>query len=127
MRPSHPDSPNQSTPQPGAGIVTRGHSASLAAAGNVGTFSDPSAFAFGDNIIWQNRQFYFWVDTTNRLYARRPGLRFDLRLVPGCQWNPELPWRQHRRVRRPGCHRSGGHAGVRSPGYLGTLTSDEPG
>ena len=61
-----PNSPNESTPQPGAGIVTRPHSAPLAAAGDVtelGTFSDPSPFA--DNIIWQNRQFFFWVDTTS--------------------------------------------------------------
>ncbi len=35
----------------------------LDAAGNVGTFSDPSAFA--DNIIWQNRQFFFFVDDTS--------------------------------------------------------------
>ncbi len=32
VRPSHPGSPDQSTPQPGAGIVTRAHSAALAAA-----------------------------------------------------------------------------------------------
>jgi hypothetical protein len=85
-----PNSPNESTPQPGAGIVTRTHSSVLAAmdtslcsAGKVdesclvdtdcdtgdgtgdgvcryvGTFSDPSAFA--DNIIWQNRRFFFKI------------------------------------------------------------------
>jgi large repetitive protein len=59
-----PGSPNQSTPQPGAGIVARTHSTTLAAAsGNVGTFSSPTEFA--NNIIWQNRQFYFWVDETS--------------------------------------------------------------
>jgi len=58
-----PNSPNQSTPQDGAGIVSRGHSGELAAAGNVGTFSNPSPFA--DNIIWQNRQFFFFVDDTS--------------------------------------------------------------
>jgi len=55
-----PNSPNESTPQAGAGIVTRTHSPRLAgASGSVGTFSDPSAFA--DNIVWQNRQFYFVI------------------------------------------------------------------
>ncbi len=54
-----PGSPNESTPQPGAGIVTRAHSNPLLGAGDVGTFSDPSAF--DDNIIRQNRQFYFLV------------------------------------------------------------------
>jgi hypothetical protein len=58
-----PGSPNQSTPQPGAGIVTRGHSTQLQAAGAVGTFSNPAPFA--DNIIWQNRQFFFFVDDTS--------------------------------------------------------------
>jgi hypothetical protein len=54
-----PGNANQSNPQPGAGIVTRSHSDQLPAAGNVGTFSNPSEFA--DNIIWQNRQFFFIV------------------------------------------------------------------
>jgi hypothetical protein len=58
-----PNSPNESNPQPGAGIVTRPHSPQLAAAGTVGAFSDPSPFA--DNIIWQNRQFFFFVDDTS--------------------------------------------------------------
>ena len=58
-----PGSPNQSTPQDGAGIVARDHSTELGAAGNVGTFSDPDEFA--DNIIWQNRQFFFWVDDSS--------------------------------------------------------------
>jgi hypothetical protein len=56
-----PGSPNQSTPQAGAGIVSRAHSAALAgASGGVGTFSNPVAFT--DNIVWQNRQFYFHVE-----------------------------------------------------------------
>jgi hypothetical protein len=55
-----PNSPNESTPQPGAGIVTRTHSSGLLAAlGEADGFSDPSAFA--DNIIWQNRQFFFKI------------------------------------------------------------------
>jgi hypothetical protein len=53
-----PGNPNQSTPQAGAGIASRAHSSTLA--GFVGAgFSDPSEFA--DNIIWQNRQFFFIV------------------------------------------------------------------
>ena len=64
-----PGSPNESTPQPGAGIVTRVHSDALANSGGdpvqLGTFSDPSAF--DDNIIRQNRQFYFQV------FAGTPG------------------------------------------------------
>jgi hypothetical protein len=56
-----PGSPNQSTPQPGAGMVSRAHSSQLAAASDsIGTFSSPTAFS--ENIVWQNRQFYFWVD-----------------------------------------------------------------
>ncbi|HOC42197.1 MAG TPA: hypothetical protein PKJ99_04180 [Thermoanaerobaculales bacterium] len=57
-----PGSPNLSNAQPGAGVVSRAHSALLASAsGGVGTFSEPSAFA--DNIVWQNRSFYFYVDS----------------------------------------------------------------
>jgi hypothetical protein len=58
-------SPNLSTPQPGAGIVSRAHSGALAALATanppaaIGTFSDPVAFT--NNIVWQNRQFYFKV------------------------------------------------------------------
>jgi len=55
-----PGSPNQSTPQPGAGIASRAHSGALvAASAGVGTFSDPTAF--DNNIVWQNRQFFFLV------------------------------------------------------------------
>jgi hypothetical protein len=59
------NSPNQSNPQPGAGMVTRTHSSALAGSGGVGigTFSDPSEFA--DNIIRENRKFFFFVDTTS--------------------------------------------------------------
>ncbi|BBO92660.1 hypothetical protein DSCOOX_58400 [Desulfosarcina ovata subsp. ovata] len=67
-----PGSPNQSTPQPGAGIASRAHSTQLAAAsGNIGTFSaDPTlsgagTTAFSQNIVWQNRQFFFWVDAAS--------------------------------------------------------------
>ncbi|MEA2002802.1 MAG: choice-of-anchor Q domain-containing protein, partial [Actinomycetota bacterium] len=57
-----PNSPNESTPQPGAGIVARVHSPELGgiAGAAVGNFSDPAEFA--DNIVWQNRQFYFKVE-----------------------------------------------------------------
>ncbi|GAB6193601.1 right-handed parallel beta-helix repeat-containing protein [Desulfocastanea catecholica] len=41
-----PGSPNQSTPQPGAGVAVQG--------------AAPTSFA--NNIIWHNRQFFFWVD-----------------------------------------------------------------
>ena len=56
-----PGSPSQSTPQPGAGVMARGHSPALSGIGAaVGTSSEPAVFA--DNIIWQNRQFFFFVD-----------------------------------------------------------------
>lgn len=60
-----PGSPNQSTPQP-AGVVGHAHSAALAAAfGKLAvirpfaTFSNPRLV---NNIIWQNRSFYFYVN-----------------------------------------------------------------
>ncbi|MFC1845219.1 hypothetical protein ACFLZ5_10605, partial [Thermodesulfobacteriota bacterium] len=58
-----PGNPNQSTPQPGAGLVTRNHTEDLLeiVGASIGTFSIPATFS--DNIIWQNRQFYFFVDT----------------------------------------------------------------
>jgi hypothetical protein len=83
-----PNSPNESNPQPGAGIVTRPHSPQLAAAGTVGTFSDPSPFA--DNIIWQNRQFFFFVDDASGCTPGDPtclstyGLCPDLSLGLAC-------------------------------------------
>jgi len=73
-----PNSPNQSTPQPGAGIAARAHSPQLVAIGRpldrIGAFPlDPQKTvpsnnlpdAFADNIIWQNRQFFFFVDATS--------------------------------------------------------------
>jgi hypothetical protein len=57
-----PGNPNQSTPQPGAGMVSRLHSEPLVATGaDIGTYSTP--FTYSDNIIWQNRQFYYFIDT----------------------------------------------------------------
>ena len=46
--------PNQSTPQP-AGIVSRGNSSQLVAAGG-GAFSNPVIW---NSIIWENRSFYY--------------------------------------------------------------------
>jgi hypothetical protein len=59
-----PGIPSESNPQPGAGIVSRTHSAALNAflpAGEA-VFSDPQ---IQNNIFRQNRQFYFLVDTTD--------------------------------------------------------------
>jgi hypothetical protein len=53
--------PEQSNPQPGAGIVSRAHSAELAQflpVGYVG-FSDATLV---DNIVWQNRMFFWLLD-----------------------------------------------------------------
>lgn len=76
-----PNSPNESTPQPGAGIVSRAHSVLLAAASaNVGTFSAPATFT--DNIIWQNRQFYFWVDQASGCTPGDPGCTSTFGLCP---------------------------------------------
>ncbi|MDW7773930.1 MAG: hypothetical protein SCH71_13665 [Desulfobulbaceae bacterium] len=76
-----PGSPNESSPQPGAGIVSRAHSTQLAAAsGSVGTFSNPSEFA--DNIIWQNRQFFFWVDETSACTPGDPGCTSTFGVCP---------------------------------------------
>jgi hypothetical protein len=64
-----PGSPNQSTPQPGAGLVSRFHSQQLGDLADapfealVGTFSIPNTFT--DNIIWQNRQFYYFAEALN--------------------------------------------------------------
>jgi large repetitive protein len=60
-------SPNQSNPQP-AGIVSRAHSPALAAAfGNsfqVRPYREFSNPLLTNDIIWQNRSFYFLVDPT---------------------------------------------------------------
>jgi large repetitive protein len=71
-----PGSPSQSNPQPGVGIVSRAHSAewsSFLPAGEA-QFSDPQLV---DNIIWQNRQFYFLINNTdpaNVLFGLCPDL-----------------------------------------------------
>jgi len=66
-----PGSPNQSTPQDGAGIAARMNSPELDATRNynqIGDYPlDPQKGPnfrdeFADNIIWQNRQFFFYVD-----------------------------------------------------------------
>jgi hypothetical protein len=76
-----PGSPNESTPQPGAGIVSRAHSAQLlAASASVGTFSNP--VALDDNIIWQNRQFYFWVDSITGCTPGDPNCTSTFGLCP---------------------------------------------
>ena len=59
-----PSIPSQSNPQPGAGIVSRAHSAELS------QFLPPSAADFSDanlvdNIVWQNRMFYWLLDDTD--------------------------------------------------------------
>ncbi len=60
-----PGSPNQSTPQDGAGVVSRAHSLSLGGVPGaaIGSYSSPQAFDY--NIVWQNRQFFFWIDTAS--------------------------------------------------------------
>ncbi len=55
-----PGLPTESNPQPGAGIVSRGHSFELAGLVGAG-FSDANLV---DNIIWQNRMFYWLSDTS---------------------------------------------------------------
>jgi hypothetical protein len=74
-------SPNQSTPQPGAGIVSRAHSTALVGTGpTVGSYSNPTAFA--DNIVWHNRQFYFWVDATSGCTPGDPACTSTYGLCP---------------------------------------------
>lgn len=76
--------PNITEPQDGAGIAARAHSNALVAAGNthnnplrrIGEFPlDPQKDLpgnvanwpdrFADNIVWQNRQFFFFVDASS--------------------------------------------------------------
>lgn len=60
-----PESPAQSNPQPGAGIVSRNHSpglAELTAQAGLSGFSDPEIV---NNIIWRNRKFFFLSDASN--------------------------------------------------------------
>lgn len=77
-----PGNPNESNPQPGAGIVARGHSLELIGipGAGIGTFSNPAVLA--DNIIWQNRQFYFWVDTASGCLPGDPGCTSTFGLCP---------------------------------------------
>jgi len=74
--------PNQSTPLSGAGITARANSGDLvtAGAGNVGAFSDPSDFA--DNVIWQNRRFFFFVDTSAGCTPADPNCESTFGLCP---------------------------------------------
>lgn len=59
-----PGIPNESNPQPGAGIVSRTHSVELNAYLPAGEalFSDPQ---IQNNILWHNRQFNFLIDNTD--------------------------------------------------------------
>jgi hypothetical protein len=77
-----PGNPSQSTPQPGAGIVSRAHSLELTGipGATVGTFSNPTAFA--DNIVWQNRQFFFWVDAASGCAPGDPACTSTFGLCP---------------------------------------------
>lgn len=63
-----PGVPAQSNPQPGAGIVSRPHSAGLAGAIGAGAgqpfASDYSNPILYNNIIWHNRSFYWLLTTT---------------------------------------------------------------
>ncbi len=93
--------PNQSTPQPGAGIATHSHSPGLIGTGkNVGAFSDPR---LEDTIVWHNRKFFFRIEQGD---ARRSEHRSRyLGSVPRHRWHhcrSELPRRQRAGLRRPG-------------------------
>jgi hypothetical protein len=95
-----PGDPNQSNPQPGAGIAARAHGPELAAFPAAGTFSDPAGTCLdgpvagvpnstqkftaclADNIVWQNRQFYFWVDTASGCVPGDPGCVSTYGLCP---------------------------------------------
>jgi len=82
-----PGSPNRSTAQP-AGIVSRAHSAALAAAfGNAtrlryGVFSNPD---LTNNIVWRNRSFFWEID--NSTDPATFGLRPDVNSVPPAYWD----------------------------------------
>jgi hypothetical protein len=77
-----PGSPNQSTPQP-AGVVANAHTVELAAA--FGDSDDVTAFnvfsnpLLYNNIIWQNRSFYFYI---NELIDPPFGLLPDVSVDP---------------------------------------------
>ena len=74
-------SPNQSTPQPGAGIVTRAHSpaARWPRVRRSGRFSDPD---LQNTIVWHNRQFFFWVDQTSGCMPGDPACTSTYGLCP---------------------------------------------
>ena len=57
-----PGLPDVSMPQPGAGIITRAHSAGLTQ--QLGVAAGYSGIELVDNIIWHNRQFYWKSDST---------------------------------------------------------------
>lgn len=95
-----PGSPNQSTPQPGAGMVSRAHSkdfkemADLLGA-SIGSFSSPTDLS--ENILWQNRQFHFWVDATSGCVPGDPSCTSTYGLCPdptgtlACTDSPAYP------------------------------------
>ena len=68
-----PGNPSQSNPQSGAGVVSRAHSFELQnfLPGGEDAFSNPE---LSDNIIWQNRMFYWMVEDD----GSRSGLCPDL-------------------------------------------------
>jgi large repetitive protein len=76
-----PGSPNESDPQPGAGIVSRAHTIELSTyldanlPGVEDPFSNPE---ITNNILWNNRQFYFLVDTTTTPGTTLVGLCPDI-------------------------------------------------
>jgi len=84
-----PGTPNQSTPQEGAGIVARDHSAGLAVFFPTGAFSDPSVFA--NNIIWQNRQFFFFADLSSGCVPGDPSCVATYGLCPDVNDNLGCP------------------------------------
>jgi len=65
-----PNSPSQSTPQPGAGIVSHAHSAALANITGPG-FSDPQ---IEDTIVWHNRKFFFLLGSGDAASPTGPGI-----------------------------------------------------
>ncbi len=78
--------PSESSPQPGAGVVSRAHSPalmgiSMSAANSAirGTFSDPD---MQNTIAWRNRQFYFWVDPNAGCAPGDPGCTSTYGLCP---------------------------------------------
>jgi hypothetical protein len=84
-------SPNQSTPQDGAGIAARMNSPELDATRNnnqIGDYPlDPQKSPnfrdeFADNIIWQNRQFFFWIDPTSGCAPGSPDCLSTFGLCP---------------------------------------------